>query len=122
MESEGFYEGREGKYTTVCINKKDCVFVYYEGKIALCALERAFSDGKTNFRKPISCHLFPIRVGNYGGKYIYYEKIEECEAAVCKGRKEHKYLGCSVKDSLIRAFGEEWTNKLIDLSPNGKNI
>lgn len=118
LEKEGFHEGKPGKKTTVCINKRDCVFVYYDGSIALCALERAYIDGKTKFRKPVSCHLFPIRVGNYGGKYIYYEKIEECEPAVCKGRAEHKYLTSSVKESLERAFGEEWTQKLIELSQN----
>ena len=53
---------------TMCINKKRfAFFVYYEGDIALCSLERAYRDNKSNFKKPVSCHLFPIRVGNYNG-------------------------------------------------------
>lgn len=121
LDKEGFYVGKPGKYTTVCINKRDCVFVYYDGSIALCALERAYIEGKTKFRKPVSCHLFPIRVGNYGGKYLYYEKIDECEPAIDNGRAEHKLLPCSVKEALIRSFGEETFKKIVMLTDSSKN-
>lgn len=114
IAKNGIYEGRPGKYTTNCINKKDCVFVYYDGKIALCALEKAYMDGKTEFRKPISCHLFPIRVGNFGGEYLYYEKIDECEPGRDMGSRERITLCNSLKDSLTRAYGEEWFLKLVD--------
>jgi len=116
LDKYGFYEGKKGKLTTVCIDKKDCVFVYYENNIALCALEKAFFEGKSRFRKPISCHLFPIRVGNYGGKYLYYEKIEECDPAIDKGCKEKRRLVESLEESLKRSFGDDWTDKFIKLS------
>ena len=114
LEKQGFYEGKSGKLTTVCINRRDCVFVYYPkgSPLALCALEKAYLDGKTDFRKPISCHLFPIRVGGFGGKYLHYEKIEECEDAVYHGRANKVSLLVAVKDALIREFGEEWYEKL----------
>ncbi len=121
LKKEGFSKGRPGKQNTVCIDDKDCVFVYYQGNIALCALERAFIDGKTKFRKPISCHLFPIRVGDFAGKYIYYEKIDECRPAINKGKAEQAILPCYVENALVRAFGEDWTEKLILISNDKEN-
>ncbi len=117
---DGFYEGEKGKLNTVCIDKKDCVFVFYDGQIALCALEKAYFEGKSKFRKPISCHLFPIRVGNYNSKYIYYERIEECDPAIEKGCRERIKLADSLKEALERAYGDEWTEKFITLSNNIK--
>ncbi len=58
----GLYEGESGFYTTMCFNNRACVFVFYEEGIARCAFEKAFKAGKLKWRKPISCHLFPIRV------------------------------------------------------------
>lgn len=112
LEQDGFFEGSDGDYSTVCIDKKDCVLVFYEGDVAKCALEKAFFDGKAEFRKPISCHLFPIRVGSFGGSYLYYEKISECEPAKEKGKAEEIPLYESLKDSLTRSFGEKWYSKL----------
>jgi hypothetical protein len=111
---EGFITETSGHFHTNCIEKKDCVFVYYQGDIALCALEKAFLDGKTNFRKPISCHLFPIRVGGFGENYIYYEKIEECDPAIINGKSHNVKIIHSVKDALIRAYGESWYNQYIE--------
>ncbi len=120
LATEGYIQGKPGKYTTVCINHRDCVFVYYQGNIALCALEKAYIDGKTQFRKPISCHLFPIRVGNYGGKFLYYEKIEECEPAMKNGKAQKVKLSESVKEALIRAYGEEWYSKMLNVFESEK--
>ncbi len=114
IENHGFVEGEGDDLATVCIDNKDCVFVYYDGKKALCALERAYFDGKTKFRKPISCHLFPIRVGQFGGPMLYYEKISECKDAVARGKEENIALLECVKDALIRKYGEEWFDALIE--------
>jgi hypothetical protein len=108
IEYNGLVEGRKGNLTTVCINKRDCVLVYYEGKIAFCALEKAFKSGEIPFRKPLSCHLFPIRVKNFGGKYLYYSVIDECKPAKTFGEKNNILLLDSLKDSIVRAYGEQW--------------
>lgn len=118
LDQEGFYEGEPGKYTTVCINRRDCVFVYYEGDIALCALEKAYLEGETSWRKPISCHLFPIRVGNYGGEYLYYEEIDECCDALEKGKRDNISMVAGLKEPLIRAYGETWYNNLLKTISN----
>lgn len=96
---------------TTCIEKKDCVFVYYDDGIALCSLEKAFLEGKTDFRKPVSCHLFPIRIANFGGNYIYYEKIDECSPALENGISKNVKIYQSVSEAIIRAFGQEWYDK-----------
>jgi hypothetical protein len=112
IERRGVFEGKPGYYTTVCINKRDCVFVYYDNNIALCALERAYFDGKLNFRKPVSCHLFPIRLRNNGTESLHYQQIEECRTAIKKGSDNKVYLYEFLKESLIRKFGNEWFDSL----------
>ncbi len=113
LESKGFYDGRAGRYTTVCINKRDCVFVYYDGDIAKCALEKAYFAGESEFRKPLSCHLFPVRLGNLGGKYLYYEKIDECRPGVKLGKSIDMPMLRFLDDSLIRLLGLEGYQKLV---------
>lgn len=107
-------EGYSGNYTTSCIDDEDCVFVYYEDDIAKCAFEKAFQDGKIEFRKPISCHLFPIRISNFGGDVIRYEKFIECKPALIKGQTDNVPLHIFLKDALVRAYGEKWYQKLKD--------
>lgn len=98
-----------GDLTTQCINNQDCVFVYYEGDIAKCAIEKAYFDGKSSFRKPISCHLFPIRVRD--GK-IYYEEIPQCQPGKDKGKNDSIPILDYLQEPLERRFGEEFYNKL----------
>ncbi|MBX3042350.1 MAG: DUF3109 family protein [Candidatus Kapabacteria bacterium] len=108
IENDGFITKVGKSYYTNCIEKKDCVFVYYDGDIAFCSLEKAFIEGKTKFQKPVSCHLFPIRVAYFGGKYIYYENIEECSPALDNGKAKNVRIFESVKDALIRSYGADW--------------
>ena len=116
IEQYGMVEGEKGNFTTVCIDKKDCVFVFYEGDIALCGIEKAYRDGKIAFMKPISCHLFPIRAGKFGGEYLYYEEFDVCKPAPPNGKKKNIRIFESVRNALIRAYGEDWyikyTNEL----------
>lgn len=121
LERDSFYSGKPGKYTTVCIDKRDCVFVYYEGDIALCALEKAYNEGKTRFKKPLSCHLFPIRVGNFGGKYMYYEKIDECTPALENGKINKISMINFLTEPLERFLGKEKLCHFIDFCNNCKN-
>jgi hypothetical protein len=104
----GALEGRPGDWATRCIDNRDCVFVYYENEVAKCASERAHFNGDADFRKPISCHLFPIRVSEVlGGAYLRYERIPECDPALKNGQKQGVPLYRFLKDALTRAFGRE---------------
>lgn len=114
IEEHGYVKGDKGSYNTVCIEDKDCVFVYWEDDIAFCALEKAYREGESDFMKPLSCHLFPVRVGKFGGESLYYEKISECKPALKKGKKENLKIHDTVKAALIRAYGEEWFEEYLE--------
>jgi Protein of unknown function (DUF3109) len=112
IDKYGVHEGVKGVYTTNCINKEDCVFVFYEDTIARCAIEKAFFNKETKFRKPISCQLFPLRVADFGGKHLFYQQFPECKPAVVKGKEENVMLYDFLKEPLVRAYGQEWYDNL----------
>jgi hypothetical protein len=108
IETEGLVEGRPGDFATVCISERECVFAYFEEDVAQCGFEKAFLDGHTGWRKPLSCHLFPIRVRKFGREFIRYEQIEECRAGRARGEKERIQLYDFLRTSLVRNYGESW--------------
>jgi hypothetical protein len=116
IEEDGFYEIKENELLLKSINNRDCVFAFYDNGIAKCSIEKAYFDGKIKFRKPISCHLFPIRLSDFGGDVLRYEKFVECAPALEKGKEENKTIAEFCEDSLIRLYGEEWYNKLMNNS------
>lgn len=104
----GLYEGKPGSYTTMCFNNRACVFVLYEEGIAHCAFEKAYREGKLKWKKPVSCHLFPLRVSRGEPERLRYERIAECNCAIDRGENESIYLSNFLREPLIRAFGLEW--------------
>jgi hypothetical protein len=119
IEENGFYERTETGLSTKCIDRRECVFVYWEDGIAKCSFEKAFLNGEISFRKPISCHLFPLR--NYslrgalvGGDILKYVKIPECKPGVKKGKKEGVKLYDFLKPAIIRYFGSGWYDKMLE--------
>jgi hypothetical protein len=116
IEDKGFYEMKDGELMIKSVNNRDCVFSFWDNGIAKCAIERAYFDGKVSFRKPISCHLFPIRVSDFSGDVLRYEKFSECYPALEKGKEDNIVIAEFCKDSLIRLYGEEWYNKLMNYS------
>jgi Protein of unknown function (DUF3109) len=121
LATHGGFEGIPGEYTTVCIDDADCVFVFYDGDVAKCAIEKAYYEGTTDFQKPISCHLFPVRVGDLHGPYLYYEKFPECAPALTHGAELGVHIPETVRDALIRAYGEEWYAALDKLVQESKD-
>jgi hypothetical protein len=113
IERHGAIEGRSGDYATRCIDDRDCVFVYHENDIAKCAIERAYFNKEAAFRKPLSCHLFPIRISHlFDGDFLRYERIDECDAALANGAKKGVPLYRFLKEAITRAYGEEFYNEL----------
>ncbi len=115
IEENGFYEIKNGELMTASVDNKACVFVYYESGIAKCGIERAYFDGKIKFRKPISCHLFPIRVSKFGGDILRFEKFKECSPALENGAKNNIKLIDFCKDSLERLYGKKWYSTLKEI-------
>ncbi|MGE5683296.1 MAG: DUF3109 family protein [Bacillota bacterium] len=112
IEKNGFWEEKSGELMTRSVNNRECVFVYYEGDVAKCAIEKAYKDGKVNFIKPISCHLFPVRVSKFGGDILRYEEINECRDALVNGARLNVTIAEFCKDSLLRHYGKAWYKKL----------
>lgn len=115
INSQGVaYTDPEGELVTSIVNGKDCVFTCYgDDGCCYCAIEKAYRNGLCKFKKPVSCHLYPIRVKRIGDYYgLNYDRWDVCRAAVLKGRKDgipiYKYL----KEPLVRRFGQEWYDEL----------
>ena len=108
------YTDEEGDLVTSIVNGKDCVFTCYDEKgYCYCAIEKAYREGKCNFYKPISCHLYPIRIGDYGPyKAVNYHRWDVCKAAVLLGKKVNLPVYKFLKEPLIRKFGAEWYEEL----------
>ncbi|SHF69640.1 DUF3109 family protein [Dysgonomonas macrotermitis] len=115
IEKQGVaYKDTDGEMVTSIVNGKDCVFTYYDDKgICKCAIEKAHREGKTDFYKPISCHLYPIRLEKYKTfTAVNYHRWRVCKAAVLLGNKEGLKIYQFLKTPLIRKFGEAWYNEL----------
>ncbi len=112
------YIDTQGELVTSIVKGRDCVFTCYEDGVCLCALERAYRQGKTRFAKPISCALYPIREKNFGnGVYgLNYHRWNVCAQAVKKGEELNLPVYRFLKDPLIRRFGEEWYAELCEVA------
>lgn len=115
IDSQGVaYTDPEGELVTSIVGGKDCVFTCYgEDGCCYCAIEKAYRAGLCKFKKPVSCHLYPIRVKKIGdGWGLNYDRWDVCKAAVLKGERDgipiYKYL----KEPLIRRFGQSWYDEL----------
>ncbi len=108
------YIDEDGEYVTSIVNGKDCVFTCYtEDGTCICSIEKAFREGKTDFYKPISCHLYPIRVARYKEfKAVNYHQWSVCKPARICGRKNGLRVYQFLKEPLIRKFGKEWYGQL----------
>ena len=115
IEKQGFFvvDG-DGDNTTPLVNNKECAFVVFdENEIAKCTFEQAYNDGKIDFKKPISCHLFPIRIKEYRDfDAVNYEAINICKPACDCGEQLQVPVYIFLKEPLIRLYGEEWYCKL----------
>lgn len=109
-ETGVFYMDRENEPVTTLVNGKECAFVNFDEKgIAKCAIEQAHKAGKTDFKKPISCHLYPIRVQKFNSfEALNYNQWHICEPACACGSKLDVKVYRFLKEPIIRAFGEDF--------------
>lgn len=113
------YADRDGDLVTSIVNGKDCVFTCYDNGCCLCALERSWREGKlTDFCKPISCALYPIREKQLGNGLtgLNYNRWDVCRDAAAKGKKLGLPVYKFLRGPLIRRFGEDWYKKLEEVA------
>lgn len=116
IESNGIFDFDEkGEYVTPLVNNRECAYVYFEDNITRCAIEKAFEEGKINFQKPVSCHLYPIRITKHKDfEAVNYHKWYICQSAFTLGKDINLPLYKFLKEPLIRKYGEEWYSNLVE--------
>ncbi len=104
---------RENEPVTPLVEGKECAYAVFENGIARCGIEKAFNDGVISFQKPVSCHLYPVRIKKYRDFIsVNYDRWQICDPA----RKLGKDLNITVfeftRDALVRRFGKDWYDHL----------
>jgi len=105
-----FYFDAENEPVVSIVYGRECVFAYTDPNGTWkCAVEKAYREGKTDFIKPISCHLYPVRVKQYESfKAVNYHRWQICNCAVDNGKRLKVPVYKFLKEPLIRAFGKDW--------------
>ncbi|MEA2041239.1 MAG: DUF3109 family protein [Bacteroidota bacterium] len=123
IESIGKYtKDDDGDFVTPLVNNKECAYaVFTDDKTALCAIEKAYRAGEIEYKKPISCHLYPIRIEQHKiNTAVNYHSWSICEAGRVLGDLKNIPLYKSAKEPLIRKFGQDWYDKLVYFAENYK--
>lgn len=117
IEANGVaYVDEEGDLVTSIIDGRNCVYTCYaEGGKCLCAIDRAYRQGRCSWRKPISCYLYPLRLTEYPTfTAVNYHRWKICRSAESNGRKLGIRLYQFMREPLIERFGQEWYDELAE--------
>ena len=108
------YVDEEGDLVTQIVEGRNCVFTCYgEGGMCMCAIEKAYREGRIDFYKPISCHLYPLRLTDYPSfTAVNYHSWKICKAAEVVGRAKGIRAYQFLKEPLVKRFGQEWYDEL----------
>jgi hypothetical protein len=115
IEKQGFYTTNPvGDFETTLVNKKECAYAIFDDQgIAKCGIEEAFNKGIIDFKKPISCHLYPVRIQEYSRlTAVNYHSWPICDDACVLGKELKVPTYIFVKDALVRKFGNVWFDEL----------
>jgi hypothetical protein len=112
----------ENDTVTPLIDNRECAYTVLQDNIFMCGIEKAWMDGKTNFQKPLSCHLFPILIKQFSGfRAVNYKELPLCSGGREEGSKEGVYVYEFLKEPLIRAVGEKIYGELCRAADELKN-
>ena len=115
IEKQGKYiNGKDGEFETPLVNNKECAYVVFNTNgTSQCGIENAHKAKKIDWKKPISCHLYPVRVKEYSEFHaVNYHEWHICESACNLGESLKIPIYQFVREALIRKFGKEWYAKL----------
>jgi hypothetical protein len=123
IKTQNFWEkDTDGDLVTTCLPTGECNFsLRDEAGMLKCGIEQAYRDGKASIQKPLSCHLYPIRISNVGEfEALNYHRWDICKPA-CKLGEEHQVAVYQfLKEPLIRKFGADWYNELDEIAKQWK--
>lgn len=108
------YIDEEGDLVTTIVEGRECAFcTYAPGGVCLCSFEKAFREGRTDFYKPISCHLYPARIKEFPSfTAVNYHRWKICRRAEILGKAKGIRVYQFLREPLTRRFGEEWYEEL----------
>ncbi len=117
-EQGAFIKGEDGEWETPLVNGSECAYVVFsESGITKCGIEEAYNSGAITWKKPISCHMYPIRTRKYTDfTAVNYHKWEICDDACSLGKELQVPIYKFVKEALIRKFGEAWYTELEEVA------
>ena len=124
IQEQGTYTTNEfGEHETTLIDGADCAYVIYdENNVSLCGIEEAYNQGEIDFKKPVSCHLYPIRIKQYSEfAAVNYDRWEICDDACSLGKELGVPVYKFVKQALVRKFGEKWYTELEKVAKERNN-
>ena len=109
-----------GEIETPLIDGADCAYVTFDDKgTALCGIEEAYNAGEIDWKKPVSCHLYPVRIQEYSSfTAVNYHRWQICDDACTLGKELQVPIYKFVKDGLIRKYGEKWYKELEEVAAN----
>lgn len=118
IEQQGTWiTGEDGEYETPLIKGADCAYVIFDGPTALCGIEQAYNQGLVDWKKPISCHLYPIRIKEFSSfTAVNYHRWSICSDACTLGKELQVPVYQFLKGALVRKFGEEWYAELEEVA------
>ncbi|MFD0863003.1 DUF3109 family protein [Sungkyunkwania multivorans] len=123
IEKDGvFVKGHDGDWETTLVEGEECAYVTFDDKgIAKCGIEEAYNAGEVPWKKPISCHLYPVRIQQYSQfAAVNYHKWQICDDACTLGKELQVPVYKFVKEALIRKFGEDWYSELEKIAEEHK--
>lgn len=119
IEKQGtFVKGWDGEWETPLVEGNECAYVAFDKNgTALCAIEEAYNQGEVSWKKPVSCHLYPIRIKQYSDfAAVNYNKWHICDDACSLGKELGVPVYKFVKQALVRKFGKEWYAELEEVA------
>jgi len=120
VEQQGtsVFDKKDNEFETPLINGAECAYVVFgEDGTALCAIEKAYNDGEVEWAKPLSCHLYPIRIKSYKDfDALNYDQWDVCSDACTLGQELNVPVYRFLKEPLIRKYGEDWYKDLVEVA------
>lgn len=122
IEAQGTWVvGTDGDLETPLIDNRDCAYVIFDGPTALCGIEQAYNQKLIDWKKPVSCHLYPIRIKEFSSfSAVNYDKWDICDPACTLGKELEVPVYKFVKEALIRRFGADWYAELETIAEQWK--
>lgn len=119
IEEQGTWTAdSDGDLVTPLVNNAECAYVVFaEDGSTWCGIEKAWKDGVVDFRKPVSCHLYPVRIKSYPSfDAVNYDKWDICSDACSLGKELQVPVYQFAKEALIRRYGDDWYQELDEVA------